>query len=139
MGNGPNEQAIRDTLASRPAGLINKEHSHGFDDPIAAVERTFTGLFHGARSPGSIRSKGGLFVGKAECEWDWSAAWETLRDMGLIEYRLEEKPNHHSFGGTTTYVHWSITEKGWQTLEDDLKWFNELMDARIKDEAEATP
>ena len=133
---GPNESAVWETLGSRLAGLINRAHSHSLeDDPIAAVERTFTGLFNGARSPGSVWPTGGLFVGKAECEWDWPAAWENLREMGLIEYHLEERPNHPSFGGATTYVHWSITDNGWETREDDLKFFNEVLDARGKDEA----
>jgi len=127
MNDGPKENAVRATLATRPAGILD-----AFDN---RVSNCFAGLFNGARREGIIWPNGSLFVCKAECEWGWPGDWEKLRDAGLLTFRLEERPNHPSIGGTTAYVPWSITKKGWDVRDDDLAYFNELMDARRKDES----
>lgn len=119
------EQAVRDSLPTRPANVIQ---SLGQE-----AERTFAGLFNGALRKGSIR-RDALFIGKAECEWYWPQAWQTLKGAGLIDYSLKEEPNHPTIGGTTNYLTWSVTDLGWDVRNDDIKWFHELMDARDSDE-----
>jgi hypothetical protein len=118
---------VRDSLAGRPAGRINALSQN--------AQHTFAGLFNGARCPGHFAPNGRLFVGKAECQWHWPAAWEELKAAGLIDYHTEERANHPSFGGTRTHLHWNVTALGQSVRGDDVKWFRELMDARGQDEA----
>lgn len=130
---GPLEQKVRDSLKSRAAGVLD-----AISGPVGAFERAdnvFAALFNGATSEGTFWPNGRLFIGKAEAEWGWPAQWEKLRDAGLIEYELYETPNHPSFGGTTTKLRWSITDKGWEVRNDDLAYFREVMAARDQDEA----
>lgn len=121
---GPREIEVRATLKGRLAGALH--------DLPRSVRHCFAGLFNGARREGWITSRG-LFVGKAECEWGWPSDWDALRDAGLIEYRLEDVPNHPNVGGTTTHLHWSITEQGWRVREDDIAWSNALSAAMDED------
>ena len=127
MSDGPKETAVRATLATRPAGILE-----GFE---RGVRNCFKGLFNGASREGHIWPNGAFKVGKAECEWGWPGDWEKLRDAGLLTFRLDARPNHPSIGGSTTYVPYSITDKGWDVREDDIAYFRELMAAREKDEA----
>lgn len=125
--DGPKEAAVRATLPSRPAGIIQNVENN--------VNGCFAGFFNGCLSKGSLHN-GHLSIGKSECEWDWEETWGKLRELGLITWTTEQVPNHHTIGGHTTYVHLTITDKGWEVRNDDLKWFRELMDARDQDEAE---
>jgi hypothetical protein len=120
------EQQVRDTLPNRPAGMINGLSRE--------AQTTFAGLFNGGYKQGWFLPNGSLHMGKAECEWHWPAAYEELRDAGLIKYHTEDRP-HAKGGGSTTYLINEITERGWDVREDDLKWFRELMDAMRADEA----
>ncbi len=129
MQVGPKEQAVRDTLPNRPAGIINAVENK--------VSDCFAGIFNGCGSRGYLSADDGLKIGKAECEWSWRETWGALKSLGLIDWTEEEKPNHPDIGGTSRYVHLTVTDKGHDVREDDLKWFRELMDARRADEAAA--
>lgn len=127
MAGNEAEQAVRATLANRPAGVLaGLPHD---------AETCFAGLFNGALGTGTVYP-GGLFIGKSECERNWPEAWEALREAGLVEWRLEEVPNHPKVGGFTTKLHWSVTDKGWEVRDDDLAWFRELMTAMRRDSSE---
>jgi hypothetical protein len=126
LEQGPREQAVRATLNDRPAGIIYSASRR--------AQRCFAGFFNGALSRGHVTPSGGLFIGKAECEWDWQNTWAELKTLGLIEWTDEHRPNHPDIGGTSHYVHVSITDKGREVRADDLKWFNELMDAKRADD-----
>jgi len=125
---GPREKAVRDTLTSRPAGIIN--------DAPNNVNSCFAGFFNGCRSRGSIVGDDGLFIGKAECEWNWRETWGALRDLGLIEWREETVDAPGAKGGKMTWVHLTITTKGHDVRDDDLKWFREFCAAQDADKAE---
>ena len=126
---GPKEAAVRATLANRPASILYLDGTIGHQ-----INRCFAGLFNGARQ-GHLTPNGGLFLGKAECEWDWEEVWPALQALELVEYRLEEVPAPGAVSGKMTKFHWSITDKGHDVREDDIKYFRELMDARTADEA----
>jgi len=119
---GPLEQAVRDSMAARPANEIAKQS--------VRVRGCFAGLFNGAKSEGFVHESG-LSIGKAECEWGWPEDWDTLRDAGLIEYRMIDGPR-----GSKRLV-WSITAKGMDVRTDDVRAFRELMAARDDDEKPA--
>lgn len=125
---GPNETAVRKTLAARPSVLLREQPPQ--------VRNCFAGLFNGARQ-GMLWPDGSLSVGKAECEWDWKNVWERLRELGLVEYRLEELDAPGAISGKMTKFYWSITDKGWLIREDDLAYHRALMDAMDADEAQA--
>lgn len=118
---GPREKAIRATLPNRPAGILA--------GATKEAQRCFAGFFNGASGTGHVSPTGGLHIGKAECEWDWQKTWPELKALGLLEWTEEDRPNHTDIGGVSRYVYPSITEKGCEVRRDDLKWFNELMDA----------
>jgi len=107
------EQAVRDTLPHRPAGII-KAAPHN-------VQNCFAGIFNGAHDKAWLRPDGSLFIGKAECEWDWQDTWGALKELGLVEWRLEERPNHPGVGGATTYFIWNVTDKGFVVREDAMR------------------
>jgi hypothetical protein len=125
---GPLERAVRDSMAARPANEIAKQS--------VRVRGCFAGLFNGALSEGSVNAENGLFIGKAECEWGWPEDWDTLRDAGLIEYRLVDGPKV-KMGKPWKRLLWSITEKGMNVRTDDVRAFRELMAARDDDEKPA--
>lgn len=122
---GPNEKRVRDTLPSRAAAKYYALPQN--------VQHCFSGLFNGALSRGRVNAANdGLFIGKAECEWDWRETWTALQDAGLIVWRLEDEtfPNGHK----TTNLIWGITEKGQTVSDDDLTYFRALMDAMREDD-----
>jgi hypothetical protein len=123
------EQAVCETLKTRPAGIINGAPRN--------VQTCFAGLFHGAHSPASYVPGFSFYCGKAECEWDWRETWGALRDLGLMEWSENEEDAPGAVGGKQVKVPWSITDKGWDVREDDLKWFDELLAARRRDEQRA--
>jgi hypothetical protein len=123
---GPKETAVRNGLAARPANIINTATIN--------ANSCFAGFFNGALSEGSLHHNGSLFIGKAECEWNWRTIWVELRKLGLIDWTTEQRPNHPSFGGHTTYVLLTITAKGWEVRNDDNMYFAELMKAMDEDE-----
>lgn len=127
---GKNEQAVRSTLPSRPAGLIATADN--------AVQSCFAALFSGAQrgiifKPGQKPS-----FGKAEAEWAWPDGWNELRRLGLVTWVETETPCHPSFGDVPPMVEidWQITKRGLEVRDDDLKWFREIMDARDRDAAD---
>jgi len=126
MSDGPKEEAVRATLATRDAGILDALPHN--------VLYCLLGLFAGARSPGRVVN-GNLFVGKAECEWDWEETWTALKNAGLVEWSTTERPNHPRIGGTTIYLDWLITEKGSAARDDYWRWSDELMIARAEDRA----
>lgn len=126
MNNGPKENAVRATRTNRPSGILDTL------DPN--VERCFAGLFHGASQHNAyVTANGRFWCGKAECEWGWPGDWEKLRDAGLIEFTTKREDAPGAKGGYHIKVDWKIPEKGWKVREDDLAWFNALMDARDAD------
>jgi hypothetical protein len=126
--DGPREKAVRATLASRPAGVINDPSVH------LKVRQCFTGMFAGCSRTGTLHGDS-LKIGKSECEWDWRETWGALKALGLIDWREETRTAPS--GARITDVHLTITEKGHQVRMDDQKWFEELMEARLQDEAAA--
>lgn len=132
MKRGPREQDVWDGLRVRPAGVINATSR--------LANGCFAGLFNGANQKGVIFKPGqSPSFGKAECEWAWPDGWNELKALGLVEWTETEQPCHPSFGDVPPmiYIHWTVTERGWQVRDDDLKWFRELMNARQADEAAA--
>jgi hypothetical protein len=127
---GPKEQEVRATLTSRPAGVLYKS------EEARKVNSCFAGLFNGARSRGWMSPKGGLSLGKAECEWDWQEIWPRMVLMGLVEFELKPRPNHPDFGGFSADFTWGVTDFGLTVREDDNKYFKELMEAIRADEPE---
>jgi len=126
MKRGPREQGVFDTLPNRPAGIINAAEDR--------VSSCFAGIFNGCLARGHLSQDDSLKIGKAECEWDWRETWGELKRLGLIDWTEEETPNHPSVGGTSRYVHLTVTDKGREVRDDDMRWFRELMDARTADE-----
>lgn len=114
---GEREQAVRDTLPSRPAGVIN--------GASGKAQHCFSGLLHGARAIGMIYPNGGLFIGKAECEWDWQDTWGELKSLGLIEWRVEGNK-----------LIWEVTDKGRAVRSDDNRYLDELVAAMRADSQE---
>lgn len=124
---GPREQAVRDSLDTRRAGIINSL-GHGPRD-------CFAGLFNGALVHSAfVDAKDSLFIGKSECEHDWQQNWAVLEAAGLVEFTLT--PNTSPSGHMSTIFTWRVTKKGWQVREDDIKWYHELMQAIRDDEAQ---
>lgn len=123
---GPKEQAVRATLPGRPAAMLYEETDLG-----RKIFSCFAGLFNGAFQ-GRITAKGGLFVGKAECEWDWQEVWPAMKELGLVDYSIDEVT--HPSGYVSKNLHWNITEKGFEVRDDDIKYFRELMDAMAEDD-----
>lgn len=123
------EQLVLESLGDRPAGIIASA-------PIN-VRNCFAGMFNGCKATGSIGLNDHLFIGKAECEWDWRETWGDLKTRGLIDWREETIDAPGAVGGKMTKVHLRITDKGWDVREDDVKWFRELMSARDEDEKNA--
>ncbi len=122
---GPHEAEVRRTLPGRPAGILY--------DVDPRVSQCFAGLFNGARQ-GHLWPNGKLYVGKAECEWDWEQVWPVLRALGLVIYEIRE--TKHPTGYVSQDFLWSITEKGHTVREDDNQFFRDLMDAMQKDRSE---
>ena len=75
-----------------------------------------------------------MSIGKAECEWSWRETWGTLKTLGLIEWREETVSAPGAKSGTMTYVYLTVTDKGHDVREDDLKWFREFTEAQRADE-----
>ena len=125
MGRGPKEQAVWDTLESRPAGVINRAGRE--------ANLCFAALFNGARNGMAPASGWKPTFGKAEAEWAWPDGWNELRDLGLVEWKEIQRPYHPSFPPMVEIV-WSITEKGWEVRNDDLAWFREIINVRDQDE-----
>jgi len=125
---GKKEAAVRATLATRPCAVLYALKHQG-------AKSCFAGFFNGALRRGRIYGDGGLFIGKAECEWDWQETWAELRDLGLINYTLITKPAPGAVSGKMTEVTLEITEKGRRVREDDMAYFRALMDAMHEDEA----
>jgi hypothetical protein len=124
---GPNETRVRATLPERKAAIIN--------GASRAAADCFSGFFNGASSTGHVLRDGSLKIGKAECEWDWQQTWPELMRLGLIGWTEEERPNHPDIGGTSRYVHLTITDLGREVREDDNRYFRDLMDAMRADES----
>jgi hypothetical protein len=125
---GPKESAVRMTLGQRPAGEL-------YHDADPRVRRCFTGLFNGARH-GHVTGNDGLFLGKAECEWDWEEVWPAMKGQDLVDYNIEEVT--HPSGHISKEFRWLITDKGHEVRTDDIKYFRELMAAMEEDEASVT-
>lgn len=86
------------------------------------ASRCFAGMFNGCKSRGVIFTpdkSDGLFIGKAECEWDWRQTWGELKAAGLIDWTEEDVRTHD--GGRMVYVHLEITKKGSDFREEDLR------------------
>lgn len=134
---GPEEMRVIATLPDRPAGLLEKielaEDERG--DAYGTVDRTFAALFNGAMS-GRMMHGDTPWFGKAEAEWGWPNAWAALRDAGLVTWEIKRETHP---GGDFDYFHWQITDLGWKVRDDDLAYFRERMNARDKDESQATP
>lgn len=130
MQRGPLEQAVWNELETRPAGVINRAGLH--------ARNCFAALFNGARR-GTIFKPGQIpFFGKAEAEWAWPDGWNELKQLGLVKWTEVERPCHPSFNAPPMVdIEWSITDRGREVRTDDLKWFNELMDAREADEKQS--
>ena len=128
MQRGPKEQAVWDGVTSRPAGIINGASKD--------ANRCFAALFNGARKGWCSKPDAAPSFGKAEAEWAWPHGWSELKALGLVTWTSKEVPCHPSFGNVPPMVdiEWTITDKGWDVRDDDLKWFRELMDARDADE-----
>lgn len=126
LKRGPREQAVWDTLPSRPAGIINATPND--------VNGCFAGIFNGCQSRGSLYEDS-LKIGKAECEWNWRHTWGALKALGLIDWREETVDAPGAKSGKATWVHLTVTDKGHDVREDDVKWFRELMNARREDES----
>jgi hypothetical protein len=126
---GPNEKRVRESLADRSAAKL-RGLSRG-----AYV--CFLGFFNGGLREGWTRDGESLFIGKAECEWDWKETWHELKESGLIDWREETRDNHATVGGKTTYIYPSITELGHEVRASDLAYHRELMDAIDADEKAA--
>lgn len=122
---GQNEHAVRSTLPARPAGIL------WGNDVLQRTRSCFAGFFNGAKKTGSLYN-GALKIGKAECEWDWQETWAALQDLGLITYTVETRTAPSGY--EITDVTWTLTPKGRQVREDDLKYFDELMFAIQLDE-----
>lgn len=122
---GPEQAAVRATLAGRPAGVLKCDDRR--------IWATFTGLFCGARAVGYVNGVH-LSIGKAECEWDWLDVWPKLQGLDLIGWYLDMTPNHPKFGGHTVKLQWWVTDHGWAVRDDDLAYYRALMDAIDEDE-----
>lgn len=84
--------------------------------------RAFVGLFNGGKRRGRVTPKGGLFLGKCECEpEDWRECYTHMRDIGLVEFRTEKEPNHPGIGGETEYAYIQPTKLGLAAREADLR------------------
>jgi hypothetical protein len=131
---GPREEAVRAALLSRPAAVLYSDD----DDLLQKVARCFAGLHNGALQ-GHLNPGGGLFVGKAECEWDWQQVWPRMVQLGLVEFRLTPRANHpqHASHAFTALFEWRVTEYGQRVQEDDLRYFDELVDAMTADRKES--
>lgn len=116
---------MRATLPSRPAALLHED-----TDLRHKIARCFTALFCGARQ-GHVQPGAGLFLGKAECEWDWQEVWPAMKDLGLVDYKIDEVT--HPTGCVTKDFRWNVTEKGHDVRDDDNKYFEELMTAMGQD------
>lgn len=133
--DGPREQAVRASLEGRPAGILAR-----LDPEPGGTERcdyVFAALHNGALVTGYVSPTNTLFIGKAEAEWGWPACWEKLRDAGLIEFETYETPSKKPGYEPLVRLRWRVTELGDKVREDDLAWFNELLDARRDDELAA--
>lgn len=120
------EKAVRDSLLSRPAGVIN--------GATREAQGCFAALFNGARNGTIFKPGQRPFFGKAEAELAWPDGWNELRGLGLVEWTEREKPCHPSFNAAPMIeIVWQITDKGRDVRDDDLKWFRELMDAQDRD------
>jgi hypothetical protein len=84
--------------------------------PDDKLRSGFLAMFAGCRSPATVYPNGHFFCGKAECEWIWPGGWEKLRDLGLIEYRIEDVKCHD--GAIMKKVHLTITKRG-DNMRDD--------------------
>lgn len=82
----------------------------------------FVGLFNGGRREGRVLPKGGLFLGKSECEPnDWRECYAHMQSIGLVEFRTEKRPNHPTIGGETEYVYIQPTKLAFAAREADLR------------------
>lgn len=122
---GQYERAVRSTLPTRPAGVIWHK------DVLQRTRWCFAGFFNGAKRTGSLHN-GALKIGKAECEWDWQETWAALQGLGLITYTVETRTA--KTGYEITDVTWTLTPKGRQVRDDDLKYSDELSFAIQLDE-----
>lgn len=99
------------------------------------ARRCFAGMFNGCKGKGIIfkPETDALFIGKAECEWDWRDTWGELKSHGLIDWREEDVPCHD--GSKMKYVHLRITEKGQDWRDEDLRLYRIEMDRLKADES----
>lgn len=121
---GLKEQAVRATLPSRPAAILYKDTALR-----RRLNRCFAGLFDGAVQ-GRITPNGGLSLGNPDCERDWQKVWPAMKELGLVEYSIEEVIER---GVPSRHFYWNITDKGHQVREDALKYFRELMEAMAEE------
>lgn len=124
---GPKEIAVRATLPDRAAAVLYERTDLG-----RKVRRCFAGLFNGARQ-GWLQPNGGLFLGKAECEWDWQEVWPALKEKGLVDYEIV-KDTSPTTGHVTERFQWNITPKGHEVRRDDTGYFAKLMEAIYEDD-----
>lgn len=129
---GPKEQAVRATLAGRPAAILYEE-----SDLRRKINHCFAGLLNGARQQGRVNATGGLFLGKAECEWDWEHVWPAMKDLGLVDYCITETT--HPTGYVSKDFNWSITARGLEVRKDDIEYFCDLLDAMSADRPRDEP
>lgn len=126
---GPKEIAVRATLPSRPAAGL-----YDGTDLGRKINHCFAGLFNGARQ-GWLTGNGGLFLGKAECEWDWQEVWPEMKARDLVDYEIVEVT--HPTGHISKEFHWNVTDNGRKVRKDDDAYFHELMAAMRADEPAA--
>lgn len=99
------------------------------------ASRCFAGMFSGCKRRGVIFTpdkSDHLSIGKAECEWDWRNTWGELKASGLIDWEEENVPCYD--GSRMVYVHLSITQKGYDFREEDLRQWRQRMDAEAAEE-----
>lgn len=126
LEQGPNEVRVRETMQHRLAGVLDAL-------PMRARD-CFAGLFNGALQHNARVDprNDSLFIGKAECEWDWRESWSALQNSGLVTFTLT--PTTYESGHQTILFAWDITEKGWKVREDDIAWYREFVAAKDADE-----
>lgn len=78
----------------------------------------FLAMWHGCISPATIFPNGRFFCGKFECELIWPAGWEKLKELGLIDYHIEDVQCFD--GSIMKKVHLIITERG-EKLRNDYR------------------
>ena len=102
------------------------------------AKRCLTGMFQrGCKARGIIFTpdkNDALSIGKAEVEWDWRKTWDELKVAGMIDWHEEDAPTYD--GGRMVYVHLTITDKGKEWREDDLREWRERTAQLETEEAE---